>query len=92
MAGKRFFLSIFFFKSKCATCAKACTPESVLPAPITTTLSFEKLNIAFCNTGHWAATAWFTLSEVLKLPNTKMYDGSMVEWTADTSRPLDNKL
>ena len=41
---------IFLFKSKCATCAKACTPESVLPAPITTTFSFEKLNIAFCNT------------------------------------------
>ena len=48
--------------------------------------------ITYCNTGHWAATAWFTLSEVLKLPNTKMYDGSMVEWTADTLRPLNNKL
>lgn len=52
----------------------------------------NNINISFCNTGHWAATDWFILSEVLGLPNVKNYDGSMVEWTADTSRPLINTL
>jgi len=44
--------------------------------------------ISFCNTGHWAATAWFALSEVAELDNVSLYDGSMTEWTQDTNRPL----
>ena len=44
--------------------------------------------ISFCNTGHWAATAWFALSEVAQLDNVSLYDGSMTEWTQDTNRPL----
>lgn len=42
--------------------------------------------ITFCNTGHWASVAWFGLSEVLGNKNTKMYDGSMADWTSDESR------
>ena len=52
----------------------------------------DKDNIVFCNTGHWASTTWFVLSEVLGLPDVKNYDGSMVEWTADPSRPLVNNI
>ena len=48
--------------------------------------------IAFCNTGHWATVAWFALSEVLGHENVKNYDGSMVEWTADPARPLENNI
>ena len=48
--------------------------------------------IAYCNTGHWATVAWFALSEVLGHENVKNYDGSMVEWTADPSRPLENNI
>ena len=48
--------------------------------------------IAFCNTGHWATVAWFALSEVLGYDNVKNYDGSMVEWTADPARPLENSI
>jgi thiosulfate/3-mercaptopyruvate sulfurtransferase len=44
--------------------------------------------ISFCNTGHWAATSWFALSEVAELDNVSLYDGSMTEWTQDTSRPV----
>ncbi|MFY8114996.1 MAG: sulfurtransferase, partial [Rhabdaerophilum sp.] len=29
--------------------------------------------IAYCNTGHWAATDWFVMSEVLGLPGVKLY-------------------
>ena len=44
--------------------------------------------VSYCNTGHWAATNWFVLSELLGNKNVRLYDGSMVEWTKDQSRPL----
>ena len=44
--------------------------------------------IAFCNTGHWASLGWFVGSELLGNANTTLYDGSMVEWTADESLPM----
>ena len=37
--------------------------------------------VSYCNTGHWAATNWFALSELAGYRNVKMYPGSMVEWT-----------
>ena len=37
--------------------------------------------VSFCNTGHWAATNWFALSEVAGQKNVKLYAGSMVDWT-----------
>jgi thiosulfate/3-mercaptopyruvate sulfurtransferase len=48
----------------------------------------EAPTVAFCNTGHWAASGWFQLSEIGGLENTTMYDGSMAEWTQDDARPL----
>jgi thiosulfate/3-mercaptopyruvate sulfurtransferase len=44
-----------------------------------------KETVSFCNTGHWAATNWFAMSEVLGQKNVKMYAGSMVEWSKDPS-------
>jgi len=49
----------------------------------------DKTIVSYCNTGHWAATNWFVMSEVLGRKNVKLYDGSMVEWTADSNLPLD---
>lgn len=43
--------------------------------------------VAFCNTGHWAATDWFGLSEMAGLPNVKLYAGSMVDWTQSKEPP-----
>ena len=43
--------------------------------------------VAFCNTGHWAATDWFGLSEVAGLPGVKLYAGSMVDWTQSADGP-----
>ena len=43
--------------------------------------------VAFCNTGHWAATDWFGLSEVAGLPAVKLYAGSMVDWTQSKDAP-----
>ncbi len=42
-----------------------------------------KETVSFCNTGHWAATNWFAMSEVLGQKNVKLYAGSMAEWSQD---------
>ncbi|MDO5691948.1 MAG: rhodanese-like domain-containing protein [Pseudomonadota bacterium] len=48
--------------------------------------------VAFCNTGHWAATDWFVLSEVLGQHDVKLYPGSMVDWSqAATPLPMANE-
>src|SRR5262249_43084938 len=44
--------------------------------------------VAYCNTGHWASTDWFVLSELLGRKDVKLYYGSMVDWTSDANRPL----
>lgn len=44
--------------------------------------------VSYCNTGHLASTNWFILSEVLKRPDVRLYDGSMSEWTQDPDRPV----
>ena len=47
--------------------------------------------VSYCNTGHWAATNWFVLSELLGRNDVRLYYGSMVEWTADARRPVQSE-
>ncbi|APX93894.1 sulfurtransferase [Halomonas sp. 1513] len=51
-------------------------------------LNRDERTIAFCNTGHWAATDWFVLSEIAGFDDVAMYDGSMAAWTISESRPV----
>ncbi|PPK53355.1 sulfurtransferase [Marinobacter persicus] len=51
-------------------------------------LDADTRTIAFCNTGHWAATDWFVLSELAGFKEVALYDGSMAEWSNDPERPL----
>ena len=44
-------------------------------------LDRESAQIAFCNTGHWASLGWFASHEILGNKQTRMYDGSMTDWT-----------
>ncbi|MCE0505102.1 sulfurtransferase [Roseivivax sp. GX 12232] len=44
-------------------------------------LSSAENLISFCNTGHWAATNWFALSELAGIDNVKLYPESMVGWS-----------
>ena len=44
--------------------------------------------VSYCNTGHWAATDWFVLHEILGRQEARLYAGSMVEWTSSASRPI----
>jgi thiosulfate/3-mercaptopyruvate sulfurtransferase len=46
--------------------------------------------VSYCNTGHWAATDWFVLSEILGRRNVRLYAGSMVEWTSNANRMVDS--
>ncbi|KAI5916394.1 sulfurtransferase [Thauera sp. 2A1] len=46
--------------------------------------------VSFCNTGHWAATNWFVLSEIAGNKNVKLYPESVVEWSK-TDLPMDNQ-
>lgn len=50
-------------------------------------INAHKPTITYCNTGHLAAGAWFVISEVMKNPDTRLYDGSMYEWTTE-QRPV----
>jgi thiosulfate/3-mercaptopyruvate sulfurtransferase len=45
--------------------------------------------VSFCNTGHWAATNWFALSELAGIKGVKLYPESMVGWSL-TGGPMDN--
>lgn len=45
--------------------------------------------VAFCNTGHWAATNWFVQSEILGDTKARLYPESMVEWSR-AGLPMSN--
>ncbi|MFN3658748.1 MAG: sulfurtransferase [Pseudolabrys sp.] len=51
----------------------------------------DRPSVSYCNTGHWAATDWFVLHELLGRKQTRLYAGSMVEWTADARRPIESE-
>ncbi len=44
--------------------------------------------IAYCNTGHWGATDWFVMSEILGQKGVKLYDGSMLEYSLENRGPV----
>lgn len=43
--------------------------------------------ITYCNSGHMASGGWFVFHELLGNNNTKLYDGSMHQWTHE-GRPI----
>ncbi len=45
--------------------------------------------VSFCNTGHWAATNWFALSELAGIEDTRLYPESMVGWS-QAGLPMEN--
>ncbi|MFD0857810.1 sulfurtransferase [Roseovarius aquimarinus] len=44
-------------------------------------LASDRPIVSFCNTGHWAATDWFAMSEIAGLDNVKLYADSMVGYS-----------
>lgn len=43
----------------------------------------QKEAITYCNSGHLASGPWFLMSEVMGNKQTRLYDGSMHEWTLE---------
>ena len=46
--------------------------------------------VSFCNTGHWAATNWFVMSEIAGNTAVKLYPASIVEWSK-ADLPMQNQ-
>jgi thiosulfate/3-mercaptopyruvate sulfurtransferase len=46
--------------------------------------------VVFCNTGHWAATDWFVLSELLGREDVLLYPESVVAWSR-RDLPMDHE-
>ncbi|NRB31355.1 MAG: sulfurtransferase [Rhizobiaceae bacterium] len=72
----------FFKKDSASLLNKAALTK------IASVVSDDKPVISYCNTGHWASTNWFVLSELLGKKNVRVYDGSMVEWSAKKELPI----
>ncbi|CUA95348.1 3-mercaptopyruvate sulfurtransferase SseA, contains two rhodanese domains [Thiomonas bhubaneswarensis] len=76
------FDNLRWFEQGSAALPDTATLERVaqtLPQPLAAAPSAEV--VSFCNTGHWAATNWFVLSQVLHRPHVALYPGSMVDWS-----------
>lgn len=59
------------------------SPDQARQIAASSPIDPSKETVSFCNTGHWAATNWFAMSEVLGQKNVKLYAGSMTEWSQD---------
>jgi thiosulfate/3-mercaptopyruvate sulfurtransferase len=75
-----------FFENGAATIS---TPTDVSALKATLGIKGGEEVISFCNTGHWAATHWFALSELAGVENSKLYAGSMVEYS-NADLPMQN--
>jgi thiosulfate/3-mercaptopyruvate sulfurtransferase len=62
-------------------------PEAAKKIAANSNLNSDTEIVSFCNTGHWAATNWFAMSEILGKKNVSMYAGSMVDFTKDPNVP-----
>jgi thiosulfate/3-mercaptopyruvate sulfurtransferase len=60
--------------------AELAAPEAIRATAQTLGVDAEAPTVSFCNTGHWAATQWFVLSEVLGGREVRLYPESMVDW------------
>ncbi len=67
-------------------------PDSLRKLYASAKVSGQADEINFCNTGHWASLGWFVSHEILGNKKAKLYDGSIVEWAADSSAPMERKI
>jgi thiosulfate/3-mercaptopyruvate sulfurtransferase len=65
-------------------------PASELRALVAVSGADAAPAVSFCNTGHWAATNWFVMSEIAGNKSVKLYPSSVVEWS-QSELPMDNQ-
>lgn len=66
------------------------SPEAVAALWTEAGLPTEGEQIAFCNIGHFASLAWFAAYELLGNKEVRLYDASLVQWSAFPDLPMDN--
>jgi len=63
---------------------------AALESVVADTLSDRDAQIVtYCEAGHWSATNWFVMHELLGYTNIALYAESMPGWTADDARPVE---
>lgn len=65
-------------------------PEELRKILASSSLPDAAQTVSFCNSGHWASINWFVLSELIGVPDTRLYAESMAEWS-QSNRPMDNQ-
>ena len=48
--------------------------------------------IIYCNSEQSASIDWFVLSKLLANNKARMYDGSMIAWSADPDMPMEQRI
>lgn len=48
----------------------------------------DKASILYCNSGSLATALWFVMHDLLGNQETRLFDGSMHQWTKDSRRPV----
>ena len=66
--------------------------QAIIKLYTTLGLAAEEPAIVFCNTGHWASLGWFVHSEILGNKESRLYDGSMAEYTTSKDLKIDRKI
>ena len=64
------------------------SPQEVKRIVAESNINTQEPMAVFCNTGWWASTTWLALYFLGGYTQAALYDGSMVEWTADSTRPV----
>ncbi len=86
LPGAKSFDNAQFFPKGAAT----LKPASELKALVALAGADAAPAVSFCNTGHWAATNWFVMSEIAGNKAVKLYPASVVEWS-QAERPMQNQ-
>jgi thiosulfate/3-mercaptopyruvate sulfurtransferase len=69
--------------------SELASPEAIRATAQRLGVDTQAPTVSFCNTGHWAATQWFVLSEVLGGRDVRLYPESMVGWSG-SNLPMAN--
>ncbi len=72
------------------TGAERLLPVEKIRAAVPASFASDTDIVSYCNTGHWAATNWFVLHEILDYKQVRLYDASMVGWALDASRDMES--
>lgn len=68
------------------------TPDNLQRIYASSKVALKGDQINYCHTGKRAALGWFVSHEILGNQQAKLYDGSIQEWAADNSLPMEQEI